>query len=234
MMNPNLANSGASCAQRVPVIRVLIADDHAMVRDGLRRIIESEADMGVCGQAVDGNSTLDRLCDTPCDVLILDITMPAPNGPELIRQIRECWPELPILVLTMHNQPSVARAAMKAGATGFIAKDNDPELLLKALRELAAGGRYLEPRLAAALETGEPSRPLPELTPREVEVLQRLVAGQSNADIAAGLALSEKTVSTHKTNLMAKLRLESMADLVRLVDEQQRTGARFGLQASRR
>lgn len=123
-----------------PLIRILIADDHAMVRDGLRRIIESEPGLRVSGQAVDGNSTLDRLCDTPCDILLLDLSMPAPNGLDLIRQIREYRPDLPILVLTMHNQPAVARAALKAGATGFIAKDNDPELLLKALRELAAGG----------------------------------------------------------------------------------------------
>jgi DNA-binding NarL/FixJ family response regulator len=227
MMNPNLANSGASCAQRVPVIRVLIADDHAMVRDGLRRIIESEADMGVCGQAVDGNSTLDRVCDTPCDVLLLDLTMPAPNGPELIRQIREFRPELPILVLTMHNQLSVARVSLQAGANGFITTDNDPDVMLQALRQVAAGKRVVEPRLVDALGTGERPGSIEGLSARETEVLLRLASGQSNGAIAQALGLSEKTVSTHKSNVMSKLKLESLAELVRLVDAGGLRGARF-------
>ena len=201
-----------------PVVRVLIADDHAMVRDGLRRIIESDPGLRVSGQAVDGNSTLDRLCDTPCDILLLDLSMPAPNGLDLIRQIREYRPDLPILVLTMHNQPAVARAALKAGASGFIAKDNDPDVLLHALRQVACGERYVEPRLAGMLEPGAQSGDAPVLTERETEVLRRLAAGQSNAEIARALDLSEKTISTHKTNLMAKLKLRSTADIVRFVD----------------
>lgn len=211
------------------MIRVLIADDHAMVRDGLRRIIESEPGMRVSGQSVDGNTTLDRLCDTPCDILLLDLNMPAPNGPGLIRQVRDFRPDLPILVLTMHNQPAVARAALKAGASGFIAKDNDPEVLLHALRQVAAGERYIEPRLAAAFNGPAPSSTLPTLSPREVEVLQRLAAGETNGQIAIELGLSEKTVSTHKTNVMAKLKLQSLADLVRLADQLKKTGGWFGL-----
>ena len=227
MTNPTDLPVAPPCAAPAPVIQVLIADDHAMVRDGLRRIIESEPDLCVTGQAVDGNTTLERLCDTPCNLLLLDLTMPAPNGPELIAQIREYWPDLPILVLTMHNQLAVARAALKAGASGFIAKDNDPELLLQALRRVAAGERYIEPRLAGALEAGVPSNPVPALTAREGEVLQRLAVGQSNIEIANALCLSEKTVSTHKTNLMAKLKFRSLADLVRFVDEHKMTGAWF-------
>ncbi len=199
-----------------------------MVRDGLRRIIESEPGLCVTGHAVDGNTTLDRLCDTPCHILLLDLTMPAPNGPELISQIREYWPELPILVLSMHNQLAVARAALAAGASGYIAKDNDPEVLVHALRHVTAGGRFVEPRLAEALPFERPRHVPPALTAREAEVLQRLAAGASNSEIARVLYLSEKTVSTHKTNLMAKLKLESLADLVRYVDEQHRAGAPIG------
>jgi DNA-binding NarL/FixJ family response regulator len=210
-----------------PVIRVLIADDHAMVRDGLRRIIESEPDLCVAGQAVDGSSTLDRLLDTPCHLLLLDLTMPAPSGPALISQIREHWASLPILVLSMHNHPAMARAALQAGADGYIAKDNDPEVLVQALRHVAAGRRFVEPRLAEALLFEPAEKATPALTAREAEVLQRLAAGQTNSEIARSLNLSEKTVSTHKTNLMAKLGLESLADLVRHVDEQQRFGTRF-------
>lgn len=211
------------------MIRVLISDDHAMVRDGLRRIIESEPGMCVSGQSMDGNTTLDRVCDTPCDILLLDLNMPAPNGPDLIRQVRDFRADLPILVLTMHNQPAVARAALKAGASGFIAKDNDPEVLLHALRQVAAGERYIEPRLAGAFDGPAPSSTLPTLSPREVEVLQRLAAGETNGQIAIELGLSEKTVSTHKTNVMAKLKLQSLADLVRLADQLKKTGGWFGL-----
>jgi len=200
-----------------------------MVRDGLRRIIESEPGMCVSGQSMDGNTTLDRLCDTPCDILLLDLNMPAPNGPDLIRQVRDFRADLPILVLTMHNQPAVARAALKAGASGFVAKDNDPEVLLHALRQVAAGERYIEPRLAGAFDGPAPSSTLPTLSPREVEVLQRLAAGETNGQIAIELGLSEKTVSTHKTNVMAKLKLQSLADLVRFADQLKKTGGWFGI-----
>lgn len=233
MTNPDGGLSPLFKAVSVPVIRVLIADDHAMVRDGLRRIIESEPGLRVSGQAVDGNSTLDRLCDTPCDILLLDLNMPAPNGPELIRQIRDYRTDLPILVLTMHNQPAVARAALKAGASGFIAKDNDPDVLLHALRKVASGERFIEPRLAGILEPGAQVGDAPGLTEREIEVLRRLAAGESNSEIARALVLSEKTISTHKTNLMAKLRLGSLAELVRFADEVRKIGTWFDMESRR-
>lgn len=204
-------------------VRVLIADDHAMVRDGLRRILNGKPGLHVAGFAVDGPSTLERLRDTPCHVLLLDLTMPAPSGPELIRQIRGEWPELPILVLSMHNQPAVVRAVLQAGASGYVAKDNDPEILVQALRHVAGGGRYVEPRLAEALLFTPPPPPAPRLSPREALVLQRIAAGETNADIARSLFLSEKTISTHKTNLMSKLQITTLAELVRFVDEQLRT-----------
>ena len=228
LMSPTDANAPPGKTGASPVIQVLIADDHAMVRDGLRRIIESEPDLCVTGQAVDGNTTLDRLCDTPCHILLLDLTMPAPNGPELISQIREYWQDLPIFVLTMHNHLAIARAALQAGASGYIAKDNDPDVLLQALRHVAAGGRFVEPRLAEALLFEPRPKAVPVLTARESEVLHRLAAGQTNSEIARGLYLSEKTVSTHKTNLMAKLKLDSLADLVRHVDEQRRAAGQVG------
>ena len=228
LMSPVNTHASPRKPGATPVIQILIADDHAMVRDGLRRIIESEPDLCVTGQAVDGNTTLDRLCDTPCHILLLDLTMPAPNGPELISQIREYWQDLPILVLSMHNHLAIARAALQAGASGYIAKDNDPEVLLQALRHVAAGGRFVEPRLAEAL-LFEPARKAPPpLTARETEVMNRLAAGESNSDIARALYLSEKTVSTHKTNLMAKPKLDSLADLVRYVDERHRAAVRIG------
>ena len=203
-------------------VRILVADDHAMVRDGLRRIIESEPGLAVCAHAVDGVSTLARLQDTVCDVLLLDISMPPPNGPDLIHQIRQTWPQLPILVLSMHNHVTVARAALQAGANSYLAKDNDPEVLARALRLVAAGGRFVEPRLAEAMAFAPLQPRLPALTSREEEVMDRLCKGESNAEIARALALSEKTISTHKTNLMAKLKIHSIAELVRHVDESRR------------
>lgn len=205
-------------SQRPGDLLILIADDHAMVRAGLRRIVESEPGLWVCGQADDGASTLARLHDTPCDILLLDLTMPAPNGTELIGLIRASWPTLPVLVVTMHNNPKVAQAALQAGANGYITKDSEPETLLAAVRRVAAGGRYVESRLMEALVFAAPPPVQPLLTPRESQVLQRLAAGQGHAEIAQALYISEKTVSSHKINLMGKLKLHNLADLVRYAD----------------
>ena len=225
--NPDTSPDAAT-----PQIRVLIADDHALVRDGLRRIIEGEAGLCVCGHAVDGESTLLRLADTPCDVLLLDLTMPAPHGTELIGRIRTQWAGLPILVLSMHNHVAIVNAVLQAGASGYVAKDSDPDVLLQALRTVAGGARHLAPQLErelAALEAALGAAPRQsELSPREADVLQRLTRGQSNAEIARALSLSEKTISTHKVNLMAKLHLRSVADLIRYVDDQQRLGVMAG------
>jgi DNA-binding NarL/FixJ family response regulator len=200
-------------------IAIIIADDHAMVRAGLQRIIEGELGMRVTGQAGDGASTLARLQDTHCDVLLLDLGMPAPSGPELIRQVRAQRPQLAILVVSMHNHPKMVRAALDAGANGYVTKDSDPEVLVAALRRVAGGGHYLEPRLADALLFTPGAPPNANLSRREREVLRRLAQGQSNSEIARALFLSEKTISTHKANLMAKLRLQNMADLVHYADE---------------
>lgn len=200
-------------------IAVIIADDHAMVRAGLQRIIEGELGLRVTGQASDGDSTLARLQDTRCDVLLLDLAMPGPSGPDLIRRIRAQRPQLAILVVSMHNAPKVVRAALDAGADGYVAKDSDPEVLLEGLRRVAGGGHFVEPGLADALLFAPPPIAASSLSPREREVLQRLARGESNGEIARALFLSEKTISTHKSNLMAKLKLENMADLVRYADE---------------
>lgn len=202
-------------------IRVVIADDHAMVRGGLRRILESEPGVQVVAEAFDGQSTLDRLAGHPCDILLLDLTMPQPSGPQLIGLIRERHPVVPILVVSMHNDARIVRVALQSGASGYVPKDSDPETLVGALRRVAAGGRYVEPGLADSLLFLPPDGDDPRkiLSPRELEVFERLARGQTNHEIARDLDLSEKTVSTHKTKLMSKLRLGNMADLVRYADE---------------
>ena len=194
-------------------IKVLIADDHAMVRGAFARLIDNEFDLQVVAQAHDGNSTLQQLADNPCSVLLLDLNMPEPSGSQLITLIREKWPKQAILVVSMHNTPRIVRTALDAGANGYITKDSEPHVLLNALRLVAGGGRFVEPSLMEAMLFAPALRT--PLTPRESEVLQRLAAGQSHSAISRELYISEKTVSSHKTNLMAKLEIDSFSDLLR-------------------
>lgn len=203
-----------------PLIRVALADDHAMVRAGLRRLIEGEAGFDVVGEASDGASALKLLADQACNVFIMDLSMPPPNGPDLIGRVRAQWPTMSILVVSMHNSPRLARAALDAGALGFVTKDNDPEVLLWALQRVAAGERFIDPRIRNAVlaEQGLPADPFAPLSPREREVMELLCEGLGNNEIARRLGLSEKTVSTHKANILVKLGIKSLAELVRLRD----------------
>lgn len=203
-------------------IRVVIADDHAMVREGLRRIIEVEPGLQVVGQAMDTDSTLSLLSHTPCDLLLLDLTMPGHSGSELIREIRASHAALPILVVTMHNSPPIVRAALRAGANGYVTKDSDPELLVDAMRSVAAGRSWVSPDLGKVLMSEDNRVAAHErLSPRENQVMRMLVEGKTNSQIARSLFLSEKTVSTHKANILEKLTLRSTADLVRYCSEHQ-------------
>ncbi len=206
-----------------PVIRITLADDHAMVRSGLQRILESEAGLRVVGQAVDGDGALALAAQGGCDLMLVDLTLPGPSGPRLIRRLREVQPALRTLVVSMHDSPAVVRAALEAGADGYLTKDSDPQVLLDAVRQVVAGQRFIDPRVAPALEARVPDA-AGELSPRELQVMQRLVAGQSNHQIAEDLHLSEKTVSTHKTNLMAKLGIDSLPQLVRYADQRGLSG----------
>ena len=194
---------------------VLVADDHTMVRNGLSRIINDEPGLRVTGEACDGHSTLTALAAQAHQVLLLDLSMPGPSGVELITTIRQRHPAQRILVVSMHNNPRIVRAAIDAGANGYITKDSDPEVLLHALRLVAAGGHYLEPRLLEATLFAPVAPKNTQLSPRETDVLRRLANGQSNIEIARALFLSEKTVSTHRARLRAKLGLHSLADLLR-------------------
>ena len=197
---------------------IVVADDHAMVRDGLKRLLESEPDLAVVAQAVSGSDLLEKLPGLDCHVLLLDLNMPPPNGPKLVQLVRDSWPTLPILVVTMHNEARMAQAALQAGANGFITKDAEPALLLEAVRRVAAGGRYVSAEILEGIAFLPTAAVGVELSAREREVLSRLVAGQSNGEIAHALFISEKTVSTHKTNLMAKVGANSLAELIRFAD----------------
>lgn len=201
------------------MIRLVIADDHAIVRCGLKQIFALMPDFEVVGEATNGNEVLARLREAPFDLLLLDMNMPGISGADLITRVKAHQADLPILVLSMHNEPQVAARALKAGANGYITKDCEPEILMTAIRKVAARGKYIDPDLAEKMVfdvTSSAPRPLHSLlSERELEVFRLLTAGQGVNDIATELAISNKTVSTHKLRLMEKLNLSSMAQLMR-------------------
>lgn len=205
-------------ATETRTLSIVISDDHAMVRDGLMRIINSEPDMQVVGQATDGISTLACLQNCQADAILVDLTMPNTHGPSLVASVRRSYPELPILVVSMHDTPAVVRAAIQAGASGYITKDSNPDRLIEAIRAVVSGERYIDPCLQDALQR-TPAHSPAALSPRELQVLRLLAQGMSNTDVAVALGLSEKTVSTHKTNMLTKLHLNSLVDLVRYADQ---------------
>ena len=202
------------------MIDILIADDHAIVREGIHKILALSSDIRVTAEAFDGACVLKRLrAGEKFDVLLLDLTMPGVSGTSLIEQIRQDYPNLPMLIFSMHNEAQVASRAIKAGASGFISKDSDPEVLLDAIRKVAGGGKYIDPELAEqlAFDTLLPAQRAPHvlLSVRELEVFRLLVMGKRVNEIAETLIISNKTVSTHKLNLMEKMKVSSTADLVR-------------------
>jgi DNA-binding NarL/FixJ family response regulator len=205
------------------MIRLVIADDHAIVRGGLKQIFEHVADLQVAGEATNGAEVLARVRQDDLDLLLLDINMPGISGADLIRRVKLQRPDLPILVLSMHNAPQVAAQALKAGAMGYVTKDSEPEILITAIRKVAAGGRYIVPELAEQMvfdvSSTADSPAHTRLTERELEVFRLLATGKSSNEIAGQLAISNKTVSTHKTRLMEKMNISSMADLMRYAME---------------
>jgi len=201
------------------MIRLLIADDHAIVRGGLKQIFALVPDFEVVGEAVNGSEVLERLRLDPFDLLLLDLNMPGLSGADLITRIKTHRADLPILVLSMHNEPQVAARMLKAGAADYITKDCEPDILLAAIRKVAAGGKYIDPDLAEKMvfdATSTAQRPPHSLlSERELEVLRLLTTGKGVNEIAMQLAISNKTVSTHKVRLMEKLNISSMAELMR-------------------
>lgn len=206
------------------MIRILIADDHAIVRQGLRRVLSLASDLALAGEARDGWEVVERVRAGGLDLLLTDMTMPGPSGVELIKRVREEAPQLAILVLSMHGEGQVAARAIKAGASGYLTKDSEPETLLAAIRQVAAGGHYIDPELASRLvfaaqpaESDESHRRLSE---REYQVFLLLARGRGVNEIAEEFHLSAKTVSTHKFRLMQKMELASLSDLVRYAVKQ--------------
>jgi DNA-binding NarL/FixJ family response regulator len=205
------------------VIRIVIADDHAIVRGGLTQIFALVPDFSVVGEAANAREVLAQLHGEAVDLLLLDLNMPGTTGTALLARVKAQWPDLPVLVLSMHNEPHVVARAIKAGANGYITKDCEPAILLAAIRKVAARGNYISPELAQNMAFAPPSvvpgAPHSLLSEREQEVFRLLISGRAVQEIAFELGISSKTVSTHKVRLLEKLNLASLVDLLRYAME---------------
>jgi DNA-binding NarL/FixJ family response regulator len=201
------------------VTRIVIADDHAIVREGLKRIVTGAPGLQVVDEAADGAEVMQRVRERDFDVLVLDLSMPGRSGMELIKLAKAEKPGLRILVLSMHHEMQYAVRAIKSGASGYLTKESAPALLVQAIHKVAGGGAFISAEVAEQLALGAmpgvQAQPHETLSDREFEVFKLLVAGMSATAIAAQLKLSAKTVSTHKTNLLRKMGLANQSDLVR-------------------
>lgn len=202
------------------MIRILLADDHGIVRAGLRRIIEESNDIKVVAEASDGREALSMTHEWKPDVAVIDISMPGVDGLEVINHLHSYYPKLPILVLTMHEEEQYVVRAIQAGAKGYLTKRSAPEQLVTAIRKVYDGGRFLTDEAAEALAVrmgnGEANRSMiDELSNRELQVLRRLSMGQTNREIAEAYNISIKTVDTYRFRLLKKLKLRNNAELSR-------------------
>ena len=195
---------------------IILADDHAMLREGIRKIIERIEDARISGEANDGLELLELLKKSSPNLIILDISMPNLRGLEAIREIRKTYPKVKILVLTMHKKKEFLRQALRDGADGFLLKEDAGSELIRAVQTVRKGGKYLSPLLANVLTSLAVEEENPEvLTMREREVLKLLVEGKRTIEIAAALYISPHTVRRHRSNIMEKLNIKNLADLVK-------------------
>lgn len=202
------------------MIRLLLADDHTLLREGLKQLFALTVDIAVCAEATQGVEVLAALNHAQFDVILLDMAMPGLAGADLIVRILALPAPPPILVLSMHNEQQIVRRALMAGASGYLTKDSDPAVLLSAVRKVATGGRFIDPVLAESMafavhEAAAPCRRHDSLSQREHQIFQLIAAGVGINAIALQLGISNKTVSTHKARLMEKMGFVSHTDLVR-------------------
>ena len=206
------------------MIRILVADDHAIVREGLKLIIGETDDMAVVGEAADGLETLDKIGQGGYDIVLLDISMPGLGGLDVLKHLRSSHPNLPILVLSMYPEQQYAIRAIKYGAAGYITKEEASTALTGAIRKVADGGRYITHKVAEKLaecltNNGGSEAPHQQLSGREYDVMLSIAAGRRLNLIASQMGISAKTVSTYRARLLKKMSMESDADIVRYVLE---------------
>ena len=199
------------------LIRIVIADDHAIVRAGLKQFIANEKDMVVSGEAADGMETLACVRKGECDVVLLDISMPGKNGIDTLRQLKRSRPDLPVLILSAYSEQQFAVSLLRAGANGYISKESASEQLVTAIRTVIGGGKYVSPSVAQVLVSdlsGETDKPLHAmLSKREFQIFYRLASGENVSRIAEELFLSVKTVSTYRARILEKMQMGNNSDL---------------------
>jgi two-component system invasion response regulator UvrY len=210
------------------VIRILVADDHPIVRQGLKQIIADSPDMVVTAEAADGQEVLNQVWKNEFDVVLLDISMPVRNGLDILKQLKSQKPGLAVLLLSVHPEEQYALRALKAGASGYITKDRAPEELISAIRTVASGKKYVSPSLAQILAAtpgmAAAGPPHQLLSDREYSVLRSIAAGKAKKAIAEELSLSPKTVSTYRSRLLKKMGLKTDAEIVRYAIENRLIG----------
>jgi two-component system invasion response regulator UvrY len=206
------------------MIRVLVADDHAVVRCGVVQTLDEARDMVAAGEASTGRQVLHKVQEDDYDVLLLDISMPDGSGLEVLHELRSLRPELRILILSMYPERHYAVRALKAGAAGYLTKESAPDELVAAVRRVAQGGRYITQSLAEELAAGlvgeMAEAPAESLSDREYQVMRLLATGKTISEIAEELALSAKTVSTYRARILDKLNLRNTAEIIRYAFEQ--------------
>ncbi len=201
------------------MIRLVLADDHTIVREGLKQLLSASGDIEVVGEASDGGQVMERVRALDFDVLLLDMSMPGRSGIELIRQVRSEKPKLKVLILSMHEESQYAVRAIRAGASGYLTKESASRQLVDAIRKVAAGGAFISAEVAQQLALGAmpdaKGPPHTLLSDREFQIFRMIADGLSVSDIAARLSLSVKTVSTHKANILQKMNMATQAELIR-------------------
>ncbi len=206
-------------------MKILIVDDHELIREGLKKVLVKQTDMEVIGEAADTETLFEKLNDNEVDIIILDISLPGRSGLDILKDINDLFPSVKILVLSMHPEERFAVRAIKAGAAGYLTKQSVAEDLVKAIRKIAGGGKYISTSLAEhiAFEIGgDLNKPLHEnLSNREFEVLRMISAGKTVSEIAESLSLSVNTVNSYRSRIMDKMNMKSNAELIRYALENQ-------------
>src|SRR5499433_3363047 len=201
------------------MIKICVVDDHAVVREGLKRIIAENPGMAVTAEAGDGHEALKVIQTEPCDVVLLDLTMPNRSGLDVLKQLHSETPRLPVLVLSMHSEDQYAVRVLRAGAAGYLTKESAPAKLVQAIRKVVRGGKYVSPTLAEKLvyDLGADTDKAPHeiLSDREYQVLCMIASGKTVTQIAGELGLSVKTISTYRVRILEKLNMKNNAEMTR-------------------
>jgi DNA-binding NarL/FixJ family response regulator len=199
------------------MIQIIIADDHPVVRQGIKQILAEEPDMKLMAEAANGRDLLDKLHNSSCDVVVLDISMPGRGGLEVLGDLRRDYPKIPVLILSVHSEDQLGSRVLKAGAAGFMSKETASEELIKAIRKVYGGGKYVSPwlaeKLASDLAVDAEKPPHEELSDREYQVMCMIASGKTVGEVARELSLSAKTISTYRSRILEKMKMKTNAQL---------------------